>query len=109
MWAAVRMQSMRFHTGRPKACVQLEASSGGEVSVVSSRDGRNLFITGHPEYDADTLQLEYQRDLKKGTAINPPQNLPSPPKNIWRAPAEQFYKNIIKHIKEIKEKQNDNI
>ena len=48
-----------------------------ETSVVSSgdrprvydfirrqvRDGRQVFVTGHPEYDRDTLRLEYERDV----------------------------------------------
>ena len=34
-----------------------------------SRDGRQVFIQGHPEYDRMTLANEYQRDLQKG--LNP--------------------------------------
>ena len=39
------------------------------VYLVEGRGGREVYVTGHPEYDADTLALEYRRDLNKG--INP--------------------------------------
>ena len=35
------------------------------VYIVMAKDGRRVFVTGHSEYDPETLKLEYQRDLKK--------------------------------------------
>lgn len=36
------------------------------VAIVKSEDSKHFFITCHPEYDSDTLKLEYERDLAKG-------------------------------------------
>ncbi|MDR0291933.1 MAG: homoserine O-succinyltransferase [Elusimicrobium sp.] len=86
----------------------VEAAFGSEISVISARGQRALFITGHPEYDADTLHNEYMRDLREGKSINMPQNYypqnnpQNPPPNVWRAEAVLFYTNIINHIRSIK-------
>jgi len=42
------------------------------VYIVSSLDGRRIFVTGHSEYDPDTLKTEYLRDLNKGLDIISP-------------------------------------
>lgn len=42
--------------------------------LVASRDKRVVFLTGHPEYDADTLQHEYQRDIRNGKNTAIPEN-----------------------------------
>ncbi|MDC3417142.1 homoserine O-acetyltransferase MetA [Aquibacillus salsiterrae] len=44
------------------------------VYMIASKDGKNIFITGHPEYDATSLQEEYVRDVQKGMAIKLPVN-----------------------------------
>ena len=41
----------------------LAESDEAGVYIVASKDGSRFFITGHPEYDADTLDKEYRRDL----------------------------------------------
>ena len=48
----------------------------GEVgaSILRSKDGRQIYFMGHLEYDADTLNREYHRDLDKGLPIEPPKN-----------------------------------
>ena len=46
-----------------------EGDAGADL--VASTDGRQLFVTGHPEYDRDTLAGEYQRDLAAGAAPAP--------------------------------------
>jgi homoserine O-succinyltransferase/O-acetyltransferase len=52
----------------------LSESTNGQVYIVESNDMKNIFITGHPEYDKDTLKTEYDRDLKKGLKIDKPIN-----------------------------------
>ena len=42
--------------------------------IVSSKDGRHIFVNGHPEYDVGTLASEYWRDVKKGIHPNIPKN-----------------------------------
>jgi homoserine O-succinyltransferase/O-acetyltransferase len=44
------------------------------VYLVSSRDGRNVYVTGHSEYDPLTLKGEYDRDVSKGLPIHVPVN-----------------------------------
>lgn len=53
----------------PKLDILADSSDGSGVYMVSARRGRQLFVTGHPEYDAYTLKGEYERDVQKG--INP--------------------------------------
>ncbi|MBW8191568.1 homoserine O-succinyltransferase [Neiella marina] len=52
----------------------LAASPETGVHLVASNDGRQLFVTGHPEYDPDTLHNEYIRDCDAGLAPVLPEN-----------------------------------
>lgn len=71
--------------------------------IVKSVDSRRFFVFGHPEYDTDTLKLEYERDVKRG--INPeiptnyfPDDDPSrAPLNVWRSQAQLFYTNWLNY------------
>ena len=42
------------------------------ISILKSRDNKKIFLTGHSEYDRETLHREYRRDLEKGEPIEPP-------------------------------------
>lgn len=44
------------------------------VALVTSKDGKHIFSTGHAEYDPTTLHDEYERDLKRELPINMPNN-----------------------------------
>ncbi|WP_195269498.1 homoserine O-succinyltransferase [Eubacterium sp. 1001713B170207_170306_E7] len=44
------------------------------VYIVTAKEGRQIFITGHSEYDWDTLKKEYDRDISQGRPINVPNN-----------------------------------
>ncbi|MCK0166920.1 homoserine O-succinyltransferase [Jannaschia sp. S6380] len=67
---------------------------------------RALHIFNHFEYDSDTLQAEYRRDVANGTPINVPGNYfpdddPSrPPLNRWRSHGHLLYGNWISQIYE---------
>ena len=71
--------------------------------IVKSVDSRRFFVFGHPEYDTDTLRLEYERDVKRG--INPeiptnyfPDDDPTrAPLNVWRSQAQLFYTNWLNY------------
>ena len=71
--------------------------------IVKSTDSRRFFVFGHPEYDADTLKLEYERDVKRG--IDPqipehyfPDDDPArEPLNTWRAQAQLLYTNWLNY------------
>lgn len=52
----------------------LSTSDIAGIYIVSAKKGRQLFITGHSEYDRDTLKKEYTRDLDKGLEIQVPYN-----------------------------------
>ncbi|MDR0839501.1 MAG: homoserine O-succinyltransferase [Oscillospiraceae bacterium] len=73
------------------------------VFAVKSTDSRRFFIMGHPEYDADTLSLEYFRDVKAGLNPEIPQNYfenddPSrPPRVTWRSHAQLMYTNWLNY------------
>jgi len=81
----------------------LSVSDEAGVCVVKSTDNRRVFITGHPEYDANTLALEYQRDVNKGLPIAVPKNYfpgddPSAtPIVYWRAHAQLLYTNWLNY------------
>ena len=48
----------------------LAASEEAGVFICMSKDGRQIFVLGHPEYDRVTLDREYHRDLEKGLEIS---------------------------------------
>ena len=52
----------------------LASSPRAGVYAVMSKEGRQIFVTGHSEYDADTLKQEYLRDKKLGLPIRVPEN-----------------------------------
>lgn len=73
------------------------------VHVVISKNSRQIFVTGHFEYNADTLKDEYERDLTKGLAIDIPENYypDNNPKSMplvkWRANANLFFVNWLNY------------
>ncbi|MCM1334873.1 MAG: homoserine O-succinyltransferase [Bacteroides sp.] len=80
----------------------LAESDQAGVYIVSDRTNRQIFITGHGEYDLGTLKNEYQRDLAKGESDVPlpygyfPDDNPSrEPKFTWRAAASLMYSNWL--------------
>ena len=52
----------------------LAYSKRAGASIIKSTDNRQVFVTGHMEYDRYTLKNEYERDLSKGLDIKPPVN-----------------------------------
>ena len=73
------------------------------ATIVKSADNRSIFMTGHLEYDADTLAKEYERDKAKGLSPLPPENYftnddPSlPVQSKWRSTANLFYSNWLNY------------
>ena len=71
--------------------------------LVATRDGRHIFLSGHPEYDPDTLASEYFRDLEKGLSIAVPKNYftnddpQKPPLVSWRSHAHLLYTNWLNY------------
>lgn len=73
------------------------------VYMVASRNGREFFVTGHSEYERETLAQEYFRDLERGLPIEVPFNYfpgdnPScEPKFSWRCHANLMYSNWLNY------------
>lgn len=82
----------------------LASSKETGVYAVSTKNGRQIFITGHSEYDADTLKNEYLRDLSQGKPIQIPVNYfpnddtEKPPIVSWRAHANLLYSNWLNYF-----------
>ncbi|MFC4767802.1 homoserine O-acetyltransferase MetA [Effusibacillus consociatus] len=81
----------------------ISESDEAGVYIVVSKDGRQIFVTGHSEYDRYTLQEEYQRDLGRGLEIELPKHyFPSddpdtPPVYNWRSHAHLLFSNFLNY------------
>ena len=82
----------------------LATSDEAGLYLAASRDGSRIFVTGHSEYDADTLEREYLRDLNAGLPIHVPCNYypnddPSqPPVMRWRAHGAHLFANWLNYF-----------
>jgi homoserine O-succinyltransferase len=87
----------------PALTIQSETDEAG-VFIVTAREGREIYVSGHLEYDPLTLDREYRRDLGKGLPIEIPKNYypgndPSkPPVVRWRAHAHLFFSNWLNYV-----------
>lgn len=88
-----------------KACkdlVILATSKEAGPTIMRSKDNKFIFITGHAEYDRDTLEKEYLRDKEKGLDILPPDNYymngdKGEIKMCWTSTANLIYMNWLNH------------
>ncbi len=86
----------------PDLMVLAESDEAG-VFLAMTRDGRQIFVMGHPEYDRVTLDGEYRRDLGKGLPIEVPRNYyrdddpANPPLLMWRSHANNLYTNWLNY------------
>ncbi len=82
----------------------LAASEEAGVYAIATDRGRQIFITGHSEYDADTLEREYLRDKSAGLPIEMPVNYypdnddTKPPLVSWRSGANLLYSNWLNYF-----------
>ena len=82
----------------------LASSKETGVYAVSTNKGKQIFVTGHSEYDKDTLKNEYLRDKEKGLEIDLPKNYfpnddPSKePIVSWRAHANLLFSNWLNYF-----------
>jgi homoserine O-succinyltransferase len=81
----------------------LAASEDAGALLIASRDRKHVMITGHLEYESDSLAQEYARDIFKGLQIHMPENYfpnndPSlPPINRWRSHGHLFFSNWLNY------------
>jgi homoserine O-succinyltransferase len=81
----------------------LAESDEAGVYIAGTADGRQVFVTGHSEYDPLTLKTEYDRDAAQGLPINVPRNYypdddpNQPPLVRWRGHAHLLYSNWLNY------------
>ena len=82
----------------------LASSKEAGVYAVMSKGGRQIFVTGHSEYDPETLNNEYVRDKDQGLEIAVPQNYfpddddTKPPIVLWRGHANLLFSNWLNYF-----------
>lgn len=98
------------HTTVPTVAIEREErltvlakSDEAGVFLAMADEGKQIFVTGHPEYDRVTLHNEYMRDKNKGLDIEIPKNYytddncENKPLLTWRSHANNFYTNWINY------------
>jgi homoserine O-succinyltransferase len=81
----------------------LSESDEAGVYIVATRDGRQVFVTGHSEYDPLTLKSEYDRDVRLGLPIQIPRNYypdddpTRTPQVRWRGHSNLLYVNWLNY------------
>jgi len=87
----------------PLGLTVLAGSAEAGAVITASPNRRRVFVTGHLEYEADTLDKEYQRDVKAGLSIAVPLNYypdndsTQAPLVRWRTYAHQFFANWLNY------------
>ena len=82
----------------------IASSEEAGVYAVSSKNGKQIFITGHSEYDPRTLEKEYLRDKNAGLPISVPKNYypgdddTKEPLVTWRSHANLLYSNWLNYF-----------
>ena len=82
----------------------LASSEEAGVYIVMNKEGRQIFVTGHSEYDPDTLEREYLRDKYLGLPIKVPQNYypndddSKAPIVRWRGHGNLLYSNWLNYF-----------
>ena len=98
-YTEVRKEDILKH---PELAILAQSDEAG-VFLVMSRDGRQIFVQGHPEYDRMTLNNEYHRDLNKGLNPEVPYNYYedndpfSAPPLTWRNTSNTLYTNWLNY------------
>lgn len=87
----------------PELEILAESTEAG-VFLIASKDGRSIYVSGHAEYDAETLSKEYKRDIAKGLKIDVPRNYypDNDPNRVppisWRAHANLLFVNWLNYF-----------
>ena len=82
----------------------LASSEEAGVYIVMNKEGRQIFVTGHSEYDPDTLEREYLRDKYQGLPIQVPKNYypddddSKAPVVRWRGHGNLLYSNWLNYF-----------
>ena len=82
----------------------LALSETAGAAIVATKDARQVFITGHCEYDRYTLANEYKRDVARGIHPALPQNYfpgndpDAVPPMVWRGHANLLFSNWLNYF-----------
>ncbi len=82
----------------------LSMSDEAGIYASMTKNGRQIFITGHSEYDRDTLKNEYLRDVRQGLNTPIPENYfpddnpENTPVMTWRSNANLLYSNWLNYF-----------
>ena len=82
----------------------LASSEEAGVYIIMNKEGRQIFVTGHSEYDPETLEREYLRDKSQGLPIHVPVNYypndddTKPPMVRWRGHGNLLYSNWLNYF-----------
>ena len=99
-YTTVRLEDLK----RCSALEVLAVSDEAGPAVICNKTGRQVFITGHAEYDRETLANEYYRDVSRGLNPNVPCNyFPNDdasltPPMVWRSNATLLYTNWLNYF-----------
>jgi homoserine O-succinyltransferase/O-acetyltransferase len=86
-----------------KNILLLSESDESGVYIVASKDRKQIFVTGHSEYDPFTLKSEYDRDISRGLDIDVPVNyypgddVTKEPLVRWRGHANLLFSNWLNY------------
>jgi homoserine O-succinyltransferase len=99
-YTEIRREDIEKH---PELEILTESNAAG-VHIVATKNGRQIFVTGHEEYDRNTLKKEYFRDVKKGLHPLVPQNYfpnddpTQEPPFVWRSHAFLMFSNWLNYF-----------
>jgi homoserine O-succinyltransferase len=98
-----RYTSVHSDDVKKTGLIIVSESEEAGLYIAASENRRQVFVTGHAEYDQHTLDTEYRRDIKKGLKIDPPINYyphndpKKPPEMRWRAHAHLLFANWLNY------------
>ena len=99
-YTEVRLEDIKKHPD----LIPLAVSDLAGLHIVANQSGRQIFVTGHAEYDADTLEKEYLRDKAQGLPIHVPANYypndddTQRPVVRWRGHAHLLFSNWLNYF-----------
>ena len=82
----------------------LASSQEAGIYAMATKGGRQIFVTGHSEYDPETLKNEYLRDKDQGLPIDIPENYfpndddSKEPFVRWRGHGNLLYSNWLNYF-----------
>jgi homoserine O-succinyltransferase len=97
-------ESDRDAIAREQALTVHSVTEEGDIFIVTARKGREIYVTGHLEYDPLTLDREYRRDISRGLPLAIPRNYypeddpAKAPVVRWRAHAHLFFSNWLNFV-----------